>query len=228
MKLKFIAISGFLMLVSIFNSSFGQTDYPNYPYNTNRPAFVIPGKGFMEYGVSIGVGVSVCSGQTGDRHYGVLNAYLSAERYFSNRWGLKVDLTYDQKGWNVPDDWYNSNGFNSNGYNSYYNKRKVTLHYLTIPVMANWHFGRTRKWYLDFGPYIGFLLSPNVKVQNEDFNSVDGGLAFGIGVKLPISSRLKFFIELNEQQGFANVLPKNEIITAYNIARSSLNIGINF
>jgi len=215
MKYKFVIIICLLVFFGIINSSFGQTDYQNYPYDSNKPAFVIPGKGFMEYGVSIGLGASNCSKQqNGD--YGVLNAYLSAERYFSNRWGLKVDLTYDRKGWN----------------GLYNNEYKFKLNYLTIPVMANWHFGRTRKWYLGFGPYIGFLLNHNM--QEEDFNSIDGGLAFGIGVKLPINPRVKFFIEMDGQDGFANVISKNERpiyssgVSSSNISRVSLNIGINF
>ncbi len=54
---------------------------------------------------------------------------------------------YDQKGWDdgtITD----VNGTFITDYN---------LNYLTVPVMANWHFGRTKNWYLNFGAYTAIL-----------------------------------------------------------------------
>ncbi|WP_233496696.1 outer membrane beta-barrel protein [Mucilaginibacter hurinus] len=46
------------------------------------------------------------------------------------------------------------------------------LDYLTIPVMANWHFGRTKNWYLHFGPYVAFLLNVKTSIANTDINQL--------------------------------------------------------
>lgn len=96
--------------------------------------------------------------------------------------------------------------------------------------MANWHFGRTRNWYLDFGPYVGFLLNAKEDEYNTDlksaFNSTDGGLALGIGVKIPISRTAKFFIEYDGQSGITNVFSDSDVTTR--TLRGSINLGINF
>jgi hypothetical protein len=97
--------------------------------------------------------------------------------------------------------------------------------------MANWHFGHTRNWYLNFGPYVGFLLSAKETTNGSDLkpimNSTDFGISTGIGVKFPISENAKFFIEANGQDGVNDVFKNNSGSTVINV-RSSLNIGITF
>lgn len=180
--------------------------------------------GTTEFGIDVGYNSSyVIQSQTG---YGSdfvsgLNVGLSADHYFSDDWSLKVKAIYDQKGW--------GNGYINTGVN-YYDNVNYKLDYITVPVMANWHFGRTRNWYLNFGPYIGFLTSANVTNYNidvkDDFNSVDGGLALGIGIKIPISPSAKFFIEYDGQSGVTNVFKQSD--DTYRNLRESFNIGINF
>jgi opacity protein-like surface antigen len=68
-----------------------------------------------------------------------------------------------------------------------------------------------RNWYLNFGPY-GFLIGAkettfgaNIK---DDFNTIDFGLSLGVGVKIPVSTKLKISIEYEEQAGFTDILVK--------------------
>ena len=149
------------------------------------------------------------------------NVGVSADHYFSDRWSLKVKVLYDQKGW-------------GNGYIStpdyQYQDVNFKLNYITVPVMANWHFGRTRNWYLNFGPYVGFLTSAKESTDNIDvkssINNVDGGIALGIGIKIPISENAKFFIEYDGQGGAVNVFKQSD--GTYQNLRESFNIGIDF
>ncbi|ANI90208.1 hypothetical protein A9P82_13470 [Arachidicoccus ginsenosidimutans] len=182
-------------------------------------------KGKVEYGVAIGIGgatVSDGNGNTNNSDRTVFNAGISADYYFSDRWSLKGKLLYDQKGWN--------NGFLSDESDNVY-PEDFHIDYVTVPVMANWHFGRTRNWYLNFGPYIGFLLSAKTSPDKTDvkplFYNVDGGIAFGIGVKIPLSQQLKFFIELDGQGGMANAVKTTDGSSLHN-SRGGFNIGINF
>ncbi|HEY0299344.1 MAG TPA: porin family protein [Arachidicoccus sp.] len=183
-------------------------------------------KGNVEYGVGVGIGSSTVSdgdGNTNSSDRTVFNAGISGDYYFSNRWSLKAKLQYDQKGWN--------NGYlnDLNSGNSYI--ENYHLNYLSVPVMANWHFGATRNWYLNFGPYIGFLLSAKTSPDNYDvkplFHTVDGGIAFGVGVKIPLSNQVKFFIEMDGQGSAANIV-KTTDGSSLNNSRGSFNIGINF
>lgn len=180
-------------------------------------------KGDVEFGVNIGYNMSSVSNDqdTSDTGNG-LNFGGSLDYYFSPVWSIKGKLIYDQKGWN------NDYIEDSNG-NVY--PTDINLNYLTIPVMANWHFGNKRNWYLDFGPYLGFLLDANETQLDTNlkkyFNSNDFGLAVGIGVKIPVSNKLKLFFEYEGQGGLSDIA-KNSTNGAVTSSRSSLNVGLNF
>ncbi|MCC8425695.1 porin family protein [Mucilaginibacter sp. UR6-11] len=146
------------------------------------------------------------------------NAQVYADHYFSRSWSLKVKVVYDQKGW--------ANGY-INTPTSTIDGVDFNLNYITVPVLANWHFGRTHNWYLDFGPYIGFLTSAHAAGYDlkDGFNSTDGGLAYGIGVKIPVSRKTKFFIEYDGQSSVVNVFNSGDV--ARN-ERFSFNVGLAF
>ena len=97
--------------------------------------------------------------------------------------------------------------------------------------MANWHFGKKRNWYLNFGPYAGFLLSAKDTEFNMDLKdfskSVDAGLAFGIGVKIPVSSKIKILLEFDGQGGFTDIIENNQGDKIQN-SRGSFNTGLVF
>lgn len=180
-------------------------------------------KGDIEFGVNIGFNRSSVSDSqmTSDLGNGI-NFGGSLDYYFSDSWSIKGKLIYDQKGWN--NDYIQDN--NGNVYST-----DVNLNYITIPVMANWHFGKKRNWYLNFGPYFGFLLNAQETQFGTDltdyFNTSDFGLSLGIGVKIPVSNKLKLFFEFDGQGGLSDISinTQNGAITN---SRSSLNVGLNF
>lgn len=150
----------------------------------------------------------------------------SFEYYFSDRWGIKTGLIYDSKGW--ADGFVES--FDNTG-NPQIATADFKLNYLTIPVMANWHFGSTRKWYLNFGGYAGFLLNAEETAFGNDvkdgLSSTDLGLALGIGYKFPITDKVKLCIEYQEQFGLVDVFRNNRGDAVTN-RRSSFNVGALF
>ncbi len=180
-------------------------------------------KGDVEFGLNVGYNNSTVS----DSEYAAdsgsgFNFGGSMDYYFSNSWSIKGKLIYDQKGW---DNGYieDSDGF---AYTTDFN-----LNYLTIPVMANWHFGNKKNWYLEFGPYMGFLLNAEDVRFGTDvtdgFNSNDFGLALGIGVKIPLNDKLKLFFEYEGQSGLKDIFKVNDYSAVTN-SRSSFNVGLNF
>lgn len=178
-----------------------------------------------EFGLNIGyngANVTYSGGYDHSDYVSGLNIGFSAEHYFSNRWSIKGKVIYDQKGF-------------GNGYLAFDDGTEIDgvdfhLNYLTIPVMANWHFGRTRNWYLHFGPYIGVLLNASESSNSgvdvkQAFNTTDVGFDAGIGVKFPVSNQVKFFIELDGQGGFTNVFKDGDTLQN---ERSSINFGFLF
>ena len=182
-------------------------------------------RGDVQFGVTVGGNLSYIQD---DQYYssnvlGGFNAGLSADYYFSRSWSLKVEARYDQKGYaggTLYDDQGNDIADNVN----------FRLNYVTVPVLASYHFGRDREWYIDFGPYVSFLTSAKETNDNVDvkdsFNSTDGGFDLAIGVKIPISPRAKFFVELGGEAGVANIF-SGSYDSTQNLS-NNLNVGINF
>lgn len=179
-----------------------------------------------EFGIGIGYNsaYAISSGQSTNPISGI-NIALHNDFFFSEKWSLKVKAVYDQKGW--------ADGFLTVG-STTYNYVNYRANYITVPVMANWHFGKTRNWYLNFGPYVGFLTNANVKIPNGSnvdvkslFNSVDGGVDLGIGVKFPISNRSKFYIEYDGQTGLGNIFQSSNGASVRS-ARAGFNVGLTF
>lgn len=185
-------------------------------------------KGKIEFGG--GTGLNYSSIRNSDRSSDAsisFNLSASADYYFSNRWSVRAKLIYDKKGWD--------NGsygvYDEATATTYIKNTDFNLNYFTIPVEAEWHFGRKRNWYLHLGPYAGFLL--NAKATDldldatEEFKTTDFGVAFGIGVKFPISDKLKLYVEYDEQTGFSEIFENQNSSKMFN-TRLSLNVGVNF
>jgi len=187
-------------------------------------------KGNIEFGLMVGYNSSTVSTSDnfGDEPdtYSNFNAGASADFYFSDRWSIKVKGLYDGKGFSKAIVTLPEGDFVTD----------VKLNYITVPVMANWHFGSKRNWYLNFGPYVGFLIAAketrfNIDLK-ENFKSTDAGLAFGIGVKIPVNDKLRIFFEFDGQGGFSNILKNKYEDDDYgaevSTVRSAFNLGINF
>lgn len=180
-------------------------------------------KGTVDFGLGVGGGYSVIyQGNDYSDAKLAVNAEAFADFYFSSQWSLKIKAMYDQKGW--------GNGVLLNNDQPIFTGVDYRATYITVPVMANWHFGHTNNWYLNFGPYAGFLTSAKETDDNIDvkdaFTTVDAGLALGIGVKMPIAKRHFFFIEFDGQSGVTNIF-KNSDQSVQNL-RESIDMGIAF
>ncbi len=154
-----------------------------------------------------------------------LNFGIESDYFFNNRWSLHSGILFQKMGSNVTNDY------------------KEKLNYITIPINANWHFGSTRKWYLNFGPSIGFLLSAKAKYKENYFSSFDPvyygneqevnikdlvntvqiGLNYGIGYKIFINEKFSLSIDYQGMSGLTD-LPKDNYYSFKNVY-SSFNVG---
>jgi opacity protein-like surface antigen len=148
-----------------------------------------------------------------------LNVGISGDYYFSSRWSIKGALIYYQKG--------SGNIFLSRTATS---GNPYHLNYLEVPLMAGFHFGAARNWYINWGIYGGFLSgtnqSANVDAKNA-FTTTDYGLSAGIGIKFPLHNKMKLFIEYDGQLGFRDVLKNSPGDSPSNVSES-INVGLNF
>ncbi|MEL1242371.1 porin family protein [Flavobacterium flavipallidum] len=129
---------------------------------------------------------------------------VTTDYYFNNRWSLRSGLIFDKMG-----------GKYENGDPFLWEDQ---LNYLSVPVNANWHFGSTRKWNLNFGLTPSFLLSAKVNDQKVPDNLIETfqlGLTFGIGYKIEITEKFGLLIDAQWFNGLTNINngPDNRNIT---------------
>ncbi len=181
-------------------------------------------KGDIEFGVNLGYNISnVTSENTSTSSKGGINIGASGEYFFSDRWGINFQLIYDQKGW--------ADGFVIPEGSSDMIITDFRVSYLTIPLTANLHFGKSKGWHFNFGPYVGFLINAEVGHEDMDvkdaFATTDFGLALGIGYKFRLSEKTKLVLDYQSQSGFSNAFDENSTTTIRN-GRSSFNLGLLF
>ena len=134
-------------------------------------------------------------------NFGVVGDY-----FFSNRWSIRTGLLFEPMG--ASDS-----------------SATFKLNYLNVPVNANWHFGSTRKWNLNFGLSPSFLTSATWDgddIKNE-VNSFQFGLNFGIGYKLEVSEKFSILFDYQGFSSFTDVFKKTS-----DFNDGILNGGSNF
>lgn len=172
-----------------------------------------------QYGVSIGYNYARVSGNALSAKSGY-NLTALGEYNVSASWSVRAKIVYDKKGFGnafliLPiekEDIGNNGGLN--------------LNYVTVPLTANFHFGRSRNWYVNAGPYVGFLLNAATKdyTFTDDFRKNDFGVAYAVGVKLPVEDNIKFIVECDAQNGWQNIF-KSSSYNGKNF-RASINWGV--
>ena len=102
---------------------------------------------------------------------------------------------------------------------------KEKINYLTLPVNANWHFGSTRKWNLNFGPSIGFVMS--AKFDGNDIKDLvvatQVGLNYGIGYKIFVNEKFSILIDYQGMTGLTGIDDSGD--TSLKNAYGSFNLG---
>ncbi len=139
----------------------------------------------------------------------------------SEIFGIQVELLYEQKGSAAKDatDQYEEFTVETTDY-------KWMLNYLTLPMMAKVSFGSGARFFIEAGPYFGYLLSAKMKGtakfmnptnpdQNhtddvdtdiyDSFKKFDFGLVGGIGVKVPAGSNMMVFGDARYNYGLAKL-----------------------
>lgn len=106
------------------------------------------------------------------------------------------------------------------------------LNYLNVPLNANWHFGSTRKWYLNFGVTPSFLMQATEIIKSTngslEYNikgvvqPVQLGLNYGIGYKIETSKAFSILIDYQEFYGLTKT---NKEGSPFFNAGGNFNVG---
>lgn len=152
-------------------------------------------KGTIEVTPLIGYASSTFTGDNVEnaKTLSSINFGVNADYYFNNRWGIRSGVLLQNMG-----------AAGDGG--------KLELQYVTIPVNANWHFGSTRKWNLNFGPSIGFLTKAETVLNGgatfdakDAIESTQIGFNVGIGYKIEVSEKFSILVEYQGMGGLSNI-----------------------
>lgn len=128
---------------------------------------------------------------------------------------------------NVPDP--NDPAFRQGGFDVRY-----TLHYLTIPVNLRYYFGSAKKFYVNGGPYAGFILGDSARIDGRDaeeeggnYKGVEFGINAGLGFRILSSEKHNLDIELRDNLGLTNIYD-GTIVNDGSVKTNTLNLIANW
>ncbi len=125
---------------------------------------------------------------------------ITGDYYFNNRWSIRTGVIFDKMG-----------GKYFEPYNYLYEEN---LHYISVPINANWHFGYNRMWNLNFGLSPSFLASAKaigIKIPSSDIEPFQLGLNLGIGFKTEFTKKFSLLVDA---QFFGGLTDTNTISPA--------------
>ena len=168
---------------------------------------------------------------------------LNFEYQIKEKLSIKVELNYERKSQKADNYIEIQNQlfdpvFSNESYNF---TSKKNYDYLVLPIMLKYNFSDKNSFYVNGGPFIGFLLKSNLTndlkkidglnndpVETTNLNNMtDFGLSIGLGKTIEINEKNSIFIEIRENLGLTNT-SKNKVWGDGEVKTNSLNLIIGY
>lgn len=140
---------------------------------------------------------------------------IAIEKPINDKFSFLIGLNYDNKSFKNEVDFDRLNLFNSFDpvFSNEKRKIKITLQYLSAPILFRYYIDKKKSLFINSGPYLGFFLNSTTKVEGDKikdesnmlFKDLDFGWSFGIGKKVKLSEKSNINIELRDNLGLINV-----------------------
>jgi hypothetical protein len=168
---------------------------------------------------------------------------LSIGGYFkiniNQLFGIKVLAQYDQNGYRLGEITFTD----ASGNDLAPGNVTIKTTYLNFPIVGEITFGHKIKFYVNAGPYIGFLLSSNVitkisstnnfsgfvsKEKTDGYKSINIGASLGTGALIPISKKMQLHVGIKNNFGLSNIIkPISSDNSPFKTNAFSILAGIN-
>lgn len=164
---------------------------------------------------------------------------INFEYLINEKWSLKLELNYERKSQKADNT---LEIFDNNGSSKVYNfTSKKNYDYMVLPIMMKYSFSNKNSFYINGGPFIGYLLKSNITNDLENIdgfnrgsfettkynNKTDFGLSIGLGKNFEIKEKNSIFIEIRENLGLSNT-SKNAGMENGTVKTNSLNLIIGY
>lgn len=125
---------------------------------------------------------------------------------------FKTGFSFQRKGYQIKDLFFTDNMGNYTGSG----KIVATLDYITLPLLVKASFGKKTQFFINAGPYAGFLLNGKSRAFNGnkvvdednftgDVNRFDFGVTGGIGIAVPIKESWRIHAEVRNYFGLMDL-----------------------
>lgn len=124
---------------------------------------------------------------------------------------LRTNIAYERKGSALTSQATDINGNPLGEFTA-----NTNFDYLTFPILVRATFGRKIQYFVNAGPYFGYLLkqsivregdnNPSTSSDNTSLNKrFDTGISMGLGLSVPINSNFALSFEMRNNLGLYNV-----------------------
>lgn len=118
---------------------------------------------------------------------------------------------------------------------NYNAKVQSRLEYITIPLNLKFYIDKQKKFYVNGGPFIGFFLNSNLKIDSENINetrnsmfkTLDFGANLGVGTNLEINGKNSLNLEIRHNYGLTNI-SELEVYNDGTVKTNSFNLIANW
>ena len=140
---------------------------------------------------------------------------LSFQYNIGKRIALRTNIAYERKGGISRNNfYYNGNLIQNSSIN-------FNFDYLTLPILVRFSFGKKVKYFVNTGPYFGYLLSQTFVTKGDNFNTwtndytsatnkFDFGVSFGTGLQYPLKEKIYLSSEIRGNLGLYNTIPNGD------------------
>jgi hypothetical protein len=203
----------------------------------------------IKFGVQGGLNYSNLKGYTIPDYFEIKEragfAYLGGvniEYQLKSKLSLRLELNFERKTQKVVDnEFYIISGVDGNIEGNYNYDIKKNYDYLTIPMLAKYYFKENNSFFINGGPFIGYLLKSTVtndleeikNLNNDDLvttnnhTKLDFGLTFGLGKNFAINEKNAISIEIRENLGLVNI-SKNPVWGNGTIKTNSIGLLVGY
>lgn len=152
---------------------------------------------------------------------------------FKNFLSLKTGFSYQRKGFQLKNDpmlfgFNNPIGIGNKG---------SSLDYITFPILVKASFGEKVRFFVNAGPYAGFMIgktdytdlagkSSTIKGRFDDVNRWDFGAAVGVGISIPVRTYWEFSLDIRNYIGMFDIAKSNQ--SKYYTNTTDIRFGVAY
>lgn len=155
---------------------------------------------------------------------------------FKNFLSLKTGISYQRKGYQLKDIPFADQNGNILSNTATSSSR---LDYLTFPILVKASFGKKVNFFVNAGPYVGYLLQKSDRLKTgsssststDDFsysgiNRWDFGIAGGVGIAIPIRTFWVISVEARNYSGLLDIASSSN--TKWLTNTTDLRVGVAY